>query len=144
MIVLHLIFQYLTWNVFQRPSEVSEDGQVERTCYIPRWVANHYPNADAITFQVSIQIFVQNPSMLPWHLLSWQKYKKCHHHVPEANLNFPFAHFNIESHVSLLTCVCLLLTASIISENVVVFVKVMVQVVGKNDLGFCAKTLASG
>ena len=29
--------------------------------------------------------------------------KKCHHHVPEANLNFPLPNFNIEPRGSLLT-----------------------------------------
>jgi len=45
------ILNVLTYNIFERNHFISRDGQMERTCRIPRWIATAHPEIDVISFQ---------------------------------------------------------------------------------------------
>ena len=41
----------ITYNIWERDFYISNDGQRERTCRIPRWLALEHPDVDVIGFE---------------------------------------------------------------------------------------------
>ena len=51
MLNLSLSFQIISYNIWDRPLTIINDGQRERTCRIPYWILEHIPDIDVVTFQ---------------------------------------------------------------------------------------------
>ena len=65
----------------------TQDGQVERTCHVPRWIASHRPEADVVSFQVNLGFIYNLRILKQWNnvfFLFWSSSQRTHNYSSKS------------------------------------------------------------